>query len=105
MFFSIIDNGAPLFPVFVFAKKVRGGGGGAVNVLFLHVWIFSKNIRKLHINFFSLKLKFPTLYLCSDRVLSSIPNLASKYDSSILCSFRVMTFSVIFQNFFLEIIN
>ena len=62
--------------------------------------IFSKNIQKIYINCFSQKLKFPTLYLGSSRVLSRIPTLASKYDYSILCSFRDMTFYVIFSKVF-----
>ena len=41
MFFSIIDNGAPLFPVFVFAKKVRGGGCGQ-RIIFACLDFFKK---------------------------------------------------------------
>ena len=66
--------------------------------------IFSKIYRKLKLLLVFENLKFPTLYLGPVRVLSKIANLASKYDCSLLCSFRDVTFFVIFSKF-LESVN
>ena len=52
---------------------------------------FSKKISENLSNFFFQNLKFLTLLLGAVRVLSGVPNLACKFDYSILGSFRDMT--------------
>ena len=63
------------------------------------LFFFKKFFENLY-DFFSQNLKFPTLKLGPVRKISKIANLASKYDCSILCSFRDMTFFAIFSKVF-----
>ena len=63
------------------------------------VVFFKKFFENLY-DFFSQNLKFPTLKLGPVRKISKIANLASKYDCSNPCSFRDVTFFVIFSKIF-----
>ena len=65
------------------------------------LWLFEKVFMNFIWLFFP---KFPTLYLVPVRVLSKVANLACKYDCSKFCSFRDVTFFVVFFKVFRKLI-